>query len=377
MNQNRIFFLDNLRSAIILLVVVFHAALAYMIYAPEWWYVVDTKRVLSADIFVIWADIFIMPVMFFISGYFGIKSFAKRSQATFWKEKWKRIGLPWIFGAMVFAPHTAYLMLASRDIPMSFWDFYRNLFWGVAYQQSHYWYLGALMALYLLMIIVCMIYPELKEKKIASKPSGRFIFGLGILGAIGVGVVNLIYSDGVWIHPLYLLVLQPTRVPLYLIYFALGIYAYRKQWFTQMGYSPCAKFWIPAFILMSIVYTAHKLLTQAIFQLSPTDYLVLNATLHSFFCLASVFGLLSLFKVTFDYTTPIWATLSATSYPIYYVHQTIVQEMNWAVRPMDTNAFVKYAIVCIVSLTLCYLIGKFVLLKIPAFGPSKRKSINM
>ena len=86
-------------------------------------------------------------------------------------------------------------MLASRDIPMSFWDFYQNLFWGVAYQQSHYWYLGALMALYLLMTIVCIIYPELKEQKTASKPSGRFIFGLGILGAIGVGVVNSICSD--------------------------------------------------------------------------------------------------------------------------------------------------------------------------------------
>ena len=82
MQKQRLFFLDNLRSATILLVVVFHAALAYMIYVPEWWYVIDPKRVLSADILVIWADIFIMPIMFFISGYFGIKSLAKRSETN-------------------------------------------------------------------------------------------------------------------------------------------------------------------------------------------------------------------------------------------------------------------------------------------------------
>ncbi len=377
MNQNRIFFLDNLRAAIILLVVVFHAALAYMMYAPEWWYVVDTKRVLSADILVIWADIFIMPVMFFISGYFGIRSFAKKSQGGFWRDKWKRIGLPWIFGAMILAPHTAYLMLASRDIPMSFWEFYRNLFWGAAYQQSQYWYLGALMALYVLMAIACMICPSLKNQTAVAKPSGFFILGLGVLGTLGVAGVNSICTDGTWIHPLYLLVLQPTRVPLYLIYFALGVYAYRKQWFTEAGYYPCAKFWVPAFCVMSVVYVAHKLLTPMFFKLSPEQYIMVNGALHSFFCLASIFGLLALFKAVFDYTNSTWASLSVTSYPIYFIHQTIVQELNWAVRPMDTNAFVKYGIVCVLSLLLCYVVSKFILLRIPSFAPGKKKMLPM
>ena len=52
--------------------------------------------------------------MFFISGYFGLKSLAKRSQGSFWKSKLVRIGVPWITGAVFIAPVIAYLM--TQDI---------------------------------------------------------------------------------------------------------------------------------------------------------------------------------------------------------------------------------------------------------------------
>lgn len=68
MSNSRMYFLDNLRSFIIMLMVVFHGALAYMVYAPEWWYVVDHQKNLFFDLFVVFADNFIMPIMFFISG---------------------------------------------------------------------------------------------------------------------------------------------------------------------------------------------------------------------------------------------------------------------------------------------------------------------
>ncbi len=44
--------LDNLRSFTIVLVVVFHAAMSYMLFAPSWWYVVDSKQSLGFFCFV-------------------------------------------------------------------------------------------------------------------------------------------------------------------------------------------------------------------------------------------------------------------------------------------------------------------------------------
>ena len=370
MQKQRIFFLDNLKSATIILVVLFHASLAYKMNAPEWWYVLDPKRVFAADVFHVWADVFIMAIMFFISGYFGLQSLTKQAQSTFWKKKWMRIGLPWIFGTFVLAPHVSYIMVASRGIEMPYVDFYLNLFLGVAYQQSQYWYLGALMALYLLLVIFSKLYPDLLKLSEKAKPSKILLYGLCIGGAVGIWLVNQVYPDDAWVNYAYILQLQPTRVPMYIIYFALGVYAYDKQWFMKDGYTPQVQTWLPIFAITSVLYVWTKIYLSGV--IDAQLFMVLNAFMHSFFCLCSIFTLLAVFGSLFNDSNRFWAALSVTSYPIYYIHQNIVQELNWLVRPMETNAFVKYAIVCFISLGLCYLISRYLLLLIPPFRRQKK-----
>lgn len=372
MKKNRIYFLDNLKSSIIILVVLFHAALAYKVDAPTWWYVLDTKRVFAADIFHVWADVFIMTIMFFISGYFGLKSLEMQTTSVFWKNKWKRIGLPWIFGTFVLAPHVAYIMLASRGVEMPYIDFYLNLFLGVCYQQSQYWYLGALMALYLILAIISHNFPSLFGEAIRKNPSKQFMVFLWGMGAIAIWMVNQIYTDDTWTNYAYILQLQPTRVPMYIIYFFLGAYAYRKQWFLESGYTPRVQTWIPMFIILSIAYVWMK--TTLVLEVDGATFMLINAIMHSLFCLCAVFTLLGVYKKFFSGTHPIWATLSTISYPIYYIHQNIVQEMNWFVRPMEANAFVKYSIVCTLSLILCYLVSRYILLFFPPFRIKRGRS---
>ena len=78
-DNRRLYFFDNLKSFIIVLMTVFHAAMCYMAYAPEWWYVVDAANPsFFLTGFVCFTDIFIMPVMFYVSGYFGGASLAKK-----------------------------------------------------------------------------------------------------------------------------------------------------------------------------------------------------------------------------------------------------------------------------------------------------------
>ena len=363
MNGQRIYFLDNLRTGIILLVVVFHAAMAYMVYVPEWWYVIDTERALSADIFVIWADIFIMPVMFFIAGYFAVQSLARHSTGDFWRAKGLRIGIPWVAGSMLLAPPIAYIMIASRSIPMSFEDFYFKLFWGPAYQQSQYWFLGALMALYLLLWLVCRGFPSLRRSRGSHTPGISFLLAAGLLGAISVGAVNAVCADSVWIHPLYLLVLQPVRVPLYLLYFALGVYAWRNGWLRQDGWVPAFAPWTLAFAILSVLYVGSRLVLPLFWQPSPLQYLLVNSLLHSFFCLTAVFALLAIFQRSLSFTNTWLTSLAAAAYPIYFLHQLFVQLLNWLVRPLPVGAFLKYAIVCSCALTVCYLLSRYVLLR--------------
>lgn len=367
MKEKRIYFLDNLKSVIILTVIFFHASLTYKIDAPVWWYVLDTKRVLMADIFHVWADVFIMTIMFFISGYFALRSLERHTQSSFWKKKWLRIGLPWIVGTLLLAPHVSYIMVASRGVDMpSYIEFYRTMFLGICYQQSQYWYLGALMALYLILALLCRARPAFLQAAAGSRPSGRLFFLLWLAGAAGIWLINQVYSDDTWTYYLgYVLQLQPTRVPMYIIYFFLGAYAYRQRWFSADGYKPDCKRWSMAFLLLSFVYVWMRI--GLVSQLDAGTFMAVNAMLHSLFCLASVFTLLSVFERFFAGTGRYWAELSVLSYPIYFIHQNIVQEMAWLVRPLAANAFVKYFLVCGASLLLCYLVSKYFLIYLAPF----------
>ena len=372
MSSSRMYFLDNLRSFIIMLMVIFHAALAYMIYAPEWWYVMDKQRSLFFDLFVVFADNFIMPIMFFISGYFGIKSLIKRTTSDFWSDKFKRIIVPWVFGAMLIAPIIAFLTPASRYVPISFMDFYKTLFWGPYYQHAHYWYLGFLVVLYILLTVAYKINPKIGEiSNNISSPSFIFFLTTGLLGALGYWGVNLFIPDSLWVHPFWLVVFQATRVPLFLIYFSLGVYAHNKQWFAN-GYYPKMKTWIPLFILFAIAHLANVFIVPTL-GLAPEKYKILRALFHSFFCMSAIFGLLSLFKAKFNITNNMWYSLSISSYAIYYLHQLPVLCTNWLVRPLEVNVFLKYIITILISVSFTYLVSRYILIHIPCFGSTKKK----
>ena len=369
MSTKRIYFLDNLKSFIILLMVFFHAAMSYMAYPPDWWYVSNTEHVLAGTVFVLWADTFIMPVMFFISGYFGQMSLAHHSFSSFLKSKLLRIALPWLFGAMLIAPYIAYLMIASRSIPLSFSDFYLKLFWGAAYQQAHYWYLGALLALYGLLMLFTALFPGCRKAAAPKDPHPLLFLFLLLFSTLSFGGLTSILPDGTWIHPLYILMLQPTRVPLYLCYFFLGSWAWQKQWFTAKGYQPSASSWSALFLLASLCY----LLVRLIPALLPLPAVLLpygNAFFHGLLCMSAVFALCALFQHFLDYTTKRLAIWAMVSYPIYYLHQIFLQHSIWLFRPLALNIWCKYLLATCLALTVTFLASRYLLLRLPCFAPS-------
>ncbi|MBR4695502.1 MAG: acyltransferase [Selenomonadaceae bacterium] len=367
--MNRLYFLDNLKWFIIWLMVVFHGAMCYMAYAPEWWYVVDTAQpVFSATVFICWVDIFIMPVMFFVSGYFGLKSLSRRSAGEFLGGKWPRIVCPWLFGSLCIAPFIAYLILASRNSPIGFWEFYTTLFWGPFYQQAHYWYLGALMALYILLLAAVAIFPSLRERSILSHvPSFGFFFLLFAVSFVSIGVIGSYMHPDTWRAYAYVLVLQPVRVPSYILIFFVGALAWRWQWFTLGGYVPSAKRWGIAFALLGPVYLWQKLFLP--YTGIPQETLIwVNAFCQAAFMVAAVFFLLGFFHIFWNYTTPLLSSLSETSYAVYYVHQPILFCTAWAFVGISLNVYLKYLCVCTLSLAGCYLVSKYLMLRLPGFS---------
>jgi glucan biosynthesis protein C len=214
-DDGRMYFFDHLRTFIILLVIVFHVAIGYMAKAPQWWYVVDTQKSGIFDLFVMNADVFIMPAMFFIAGYFALPVLHKKGIGIFMREKFFRIVVPWVVGVLVFAPALTYMIWYSRtDSPPEYADYLvKHFFTAAIFNHAHYWFLGVLAWFFLLLACFYRFRPAAFQRhSTASTPSFRFFILFAILTALGFFVPNLFFHADAWFSKWVLISFQPTRL---------------------------------------------------------------------------------------------------------------------------------------------------------------------
>src|SRR6201996_7113055 len=152
--------LANLRGVTILIVLAFHALLAYLNWIPvtgsgfdsppyDWraFPIVDSHRFFGFDLFCAWQDVYLMALMFFLSGLFVRPSLRRKKSWGFLRDRVLRLGLPFVFGVLVLVPlalYPAYRVTATDPSFSGYWDAWRALpFWT----NGPLWFLWQLLAL--------------------------------------------------------------------------------------------------------------------------------------------------------------------------------------------------------------------------------------
>ncbi len=366
------------------LMIVFHLAMCYMAYAPEWWYVVDTEHSsIFFTEFILWADIFIMPIMFFVAGYFSVMTLKKHGDGKWWSGKLKRIVLPWVIGAALFAAPTTYMILFSRNSPMDYGTFCNTLFFfnpetggsGVLFSHVQYWYLGVLTVLYLLVFLFTKLDKNILEQVTPSLPGNSLIAGLFIMFFCNTFAMNIFTgNDDLWIHFGYFLVIQPCRILLYVIAIFLGVYAWKHQWFVDGGYTPSWIKWTPMLIVVSFAYPLWTVYGSFIVP-SPHQFLLVKSLLQAALLLSAVFGLLGVFKRFFDGTNRFWGEMAANSYTMYYCHMQVIFPVAYFLLPIELTAVPKWILASAIGLVLSYAVSR-VLILLPCFSGSNKAKVS-
>jgi len=362
----RLYFLDNLRAFVILLVIVLHASMTYMAYAPVWWYVVNPQNSLFFTMLVLLIDVPIMQIMFFVSGYFAVPSLQKRGSVSFLKDKWVRIGIPWVLGSLFLAPPIAYLTYYSRNVPMGFLQFWQTDFWTKLYQQSVYWYLGILFLFFTLLALVYHWNSRLKASSSRiTRPSWILFIGFAALMTACFLVINLFFNLDDWKNLGYIFVFQPLRLPLYAGYFLLGIYAQQHAWFSAEGYKPGIKTWVPASILSGLIYLGFRLSPAAASSSPDLMIKLITAVLFNAFCLTSLMAALAVFEARVNGKGFIWRSQSACSYGMYYFHPLILYPLAYVFVAVSMPLELKALTVILLGTVLSWLFTSQIALKVP------------
>lgn len=386
-SKQRMFFLDNLRYFIVVCVVVLHAALAHSKLTP-WWPVreVDPDMAPVFDVIVLIIDVFIMPIMFFIAGYFALRSIRKRGPWLFIRSKLARIGIPLVVGATAIVPIISYIYEYFRFTDaashgyLAYWlkylagygDFYVGYVTSYA-QPSHnyFWFLSLL--LWFFIAFACLYAIKIKwfgnksavpEQQDANDPYALpVLLGLGAVTGISLVVMVPHFTvDGQepWVIIANLVQFQATRLFLYLFYFPVGIYAAWKGWFANGNAVGRLKIWLPVWLGMMLFFLGT---VQKMEGGTPSLPLLMGYCFsRAFLCLSSLMVFISFAYHYWNGGSKFNRTMAANSYGIYILHMPIVLGLDLVlVQWAGGGIFLKFCIVIVASTMLSWGFSRFVL----------------
>jgi glucans biosynthesis protein C len=380
---NRIIFLDKIRYTIVIGVVVLHAACAYARIIP-WWSVRDPQQSPFFDLIIIILDIFSMPILFFIAGFFAPPSLAKRGRGGFINAKLKRLGIPLVLAGIFLVPIISFIGYRNRAVaPLDFFRFWwmqihsladwhwinfadpRNALQHINdFSLWHLWFISLLLILFLLAAVVHKLVPVwFQFGKTAGINAGRAMFSgiltAGIFCILGFALTNRYYPDWAWGKLGGLILIQPTRVPSYLALFALGIYANTHGWFTAHAFPGKALVWLVACATFSAALIAYLGSLEPLTVPTPWHQAIAHAVLRSLSVLSFLGFFITATQHRGNRSSLAWQNLHQCSYDIYIIHLPLVVICQLMLLSLPMASFAKFTISGLGPLVVSWALGRY------------------
>jgi surface polysaccharide O-acyltransferase-like enzyme len=232
--------LDNLRGIVILIVLGFHSALAYVSWVaapttdfdspPYNWRafpIVDSHRFLGFDLFCAWQDVYLMSLMFFLSGLFVWPSLMRKKDWIFIRERVLRLGVPYALGIAIVVPiavYPAYWVTAVDPSVRAYWHALLELpFWP----NGPLWFLWQLLVLNVIASLVHWIAPDAlaslgRWSVAAGTRVGPYFAALLAASALAYVPLAIAFTPWTWSNS-GIFAVQLCRPLHYAVYFFAGV----------------------------------------------------------------------------------------------------------------------------------------------------------
>jgi hypothetical protein len=365
--------LGNLRAFAILSVLAFHSFIAYMAQPdpqlpfdspPFDWTgrpIVDADRWLGFDLFCAFQYLYLMHLMFFLSGLFVWQSLHRKGGRAFLYDRFVRLGVPFVVGTYLLMPvayYPAYRAIAADPSWSAYWAQWKAL---PLWPTGPMWFLSSLLALNIIVTGIHWIAPRAGDHmarlsvRACAKPCLAFLVLLGV-SALTYVPLSLVYNPWDWLYfgPF---ALQASFGPQYVLFFALGL-ALGAQGLEHGPLAPdgvLARHWrvliaggLTGFVIWivptALIVEGNK--TAGLSTVADIGFVLTSA--------AACLGLTGVFLRFAGRYSPALNSLSENAYGIYFVHYPFVIWLQYALLGVALFAVVKAAIVFTVSLALSW-----------------------
>src|SRR5215467_14881835 len=143
--SSRLFFMDYLRTCLIILVIMLHLAFTYGS-SINLWYYHDTTNALTVGLvtgLLVIGQAFGMGLFFLISAYFTPGAYDRKGAGPFLRDRLLRLGLPLLIYDILINPFVVYI---AAGFPGSYWQFYTRYLLSLrGTGQGPSWFIEALL----------------------------------------------------------------------------------------------------------------------------------------------------------------------------------------------------------------------------------------
>ena len=353
-----------LRGFLVILVLAHHSAVAYfwgvptsrapLLKIPMLWraFPVVDPHAHSAllTLFVSFNDTFFMALMFFVSGLFVWPSLMRKGHAPFLRDRFRRLGIPFLFAAAIVAPlayYPSYLLAGGRGVAGYLHDWLSLGDWPT----GPAWFIWLLLAFDLVAGAIFAFAPGFGDTLSTLAENARQhplrFFAIFVTASIAAYVPMVaVFGPLAWtsIGPFQF---QTARVVHYAVYFlaGIGVGAYGIDRGLLAPDGKLARHWgrwtlaMPVIFVSSIAFSLMAMSPRS--PLSPGVANLIGGCFFALTCGAISFAFLALFVRFVTRRNPIFDSLSDNEYGMYLIHYMFVSWLQMALLAIALGPITK------------------------------------
>ncbi len=351
--EARMYWLDNLRTFLVFLVVLIHAAVVYEKngMGSLWWIVSDPSTSDVPGLLFILLNIFVIATLFFIGGYFAPVSLKHKSRGAFLKSKFKRLMIPWMITVLTLIPLYKVIFLYSRNIPQENWATYFH--WNALWSQNWLWFLPVLFWFNILYSGLSGL--RFNTSRVSLKLAVGAVLILSFLYSFCMDIFNLHgWTKTVWIN------FQNERLLIYFFMFLLGSHCCKCRVFESTGHHKKLDLvlhstgWIPLYLcVFLLIYALVKPGSPLVSDLVDTLMLRLSFTLSLVYL---VYTMITTFRRYLNKQNAVLTILNANSYGVYIIHVIVLGGVALLLLGTGMPSLLKFLVATVSTFGVSHLI---------------------
>jgi surface polysaccharide O-acyltransferase-like enzyme len=362
---SRLFFVDNIRVLLTILVVLFHVMIIYA-GTGSWYYTEGREDFITGALgawFITVTQAYFMGLFLLISAYFVPGSYDRKGAGRFLKDRLIRLGIPLVVYSWIIRPVLVYADPIRWQGPLPpFWDYFPVQYFqhNALFGAGPLWFIETLLIFSLVYVLWRLLFRP-RPPTPAVETEGGFPNNFAIaLFALLLGLAGFLVR--LW-HPIMWsfepLNLQFPFFAQYIALFVVGLIAYRRNWLLGLP-GTTGRVWLVIAVITILLYWPLMLGGGA--ATAGLDAFIggwhwqafAYDLWESFLCVGMCIGLIYLFRRHLNHQRPLVRFLSLNAYTAYLIHGPVITALAYAARDVALYPLLKWGLVSLVAVPLCF-----------------------